>query len=82
MMSAQLLLVIGLIAAMGIPSMLQMLRKDGMRLAVDNVMTLLTDARAAVLRALKQLRIDQPEPLNAAPGRPANYKGGISHANQ
>src|SRR4051794_8035610 len=40
------------------------------------------DARAAVLRALKALRIEQPESLHAAPGRPANYKGGISHANQ
>ena len=38
--------IIGLIAAMGIPSMLQMLHKDGMRLAVENVMKLLTDARA------------------------------------
>jgi prepilin-type N-terminal cleavage/methylation domain-containing protein len=43
--------IIGLIAAMGIPSMLQMLHKDGMRLAVENVMKLLTDARAdAILK--------------------------------
>jgi len=43
--------IIGLIAAMGIPSMLQVLHKDGMRLAVENVMKLLTDARAdAILK--------------------------------
>ena len=43
--------IIGLIAAMGIPSMLQMLHKDGMRLAVEDVTTLLGKARAdAILK--------------------------------
>jgi prepilin-type N-terminal cleavage/methylation domain-containing protein len=43
--------IIGLIAAMGIPSMLQMLHKDGMRKAVEDVTTLLGDARAdAILK--------------------------------
>jgi len=38
--------IIGLIAAMGIPSMLQMWKKDGMRLAVSDVTDLLGDVRA------------------------------------
>jgi prepilin-type N-terminal cleavage/methylation domain-containing protein len=43
--------IIGLIAAMGIPSILQMLKKDGMRLAVSDVKDLLRDARAdAILK--------------------------------
>jgi prepilin-type N-terminal cleavage/methylation domain-containing protein len=41
--------IIGLIAAMGIPSMLQMLNKEGMRKAVDDVKGLLTDARAEAI---------------------------------
>jgi prepilin-type N-terminal cleavage/methylation domain-containing protein len=41
--------IIGLIAAMGIPSMLQMLNKEGMRKAVDDVTKLLTDARAEAI---------------------------------
>jgi prepilin-type N-terminal cleavage/methylation domain-containing protein len=43
--------IIGLIAAMGLPSMLQMLHKDGMRKAVSDVTDLLGDARAdAILK--------------------------------
>jgi prepilin-type N-terminal cleavage/methylation domain-containing protein len=43
--------IIGLIAAMGIPSLLQMLRKEGMRKAVSDVTDLLGDARAnAILK--------------------------------
>ena len=43
--------IIGLIAAMGIPSMIQILHKDGMRKGVEDVMKLLTDARAdAILK--------------------------------
>lgn len=38
--------IIGLVAAMGLPSMLQMLHKDGMRKAVEDVTKLLGDARA------------------------------------
>jgi prepilin-type N-terminal cleavage/methylation domain-containing protein len=41
--------IIGLIAAMGIPSMLQMLNKEGMRKAVDDVTKLLGDARAEAI---------------------------------
>jgi prepilin-type N-terminal cleavage/methylation domain-containing protein len=37
--------IIGLIAAMGIPSLLQMLQKEGMRKAVSDVTDLLKDAR-------------------------------------
>jgi len=43
--------IIGLIAAMGIPSILQMLKKDGMRQAVSDVTDLLGDVRAdAILK--------------------------------
>jgi prepilin-type N-terminal cleavage/methylation domain-containing protein len=43
--------IIGLIAAMGIPSMLQMLKKDGMRQAVSDVTDLLGNVRAdAILK--------------------------------
>ena len=38
--------IIGLVAAMGLPSMLQVLHKDGMRKAVEDVTELLGDARA------------------------------------
>jgi prepilin-type N-terminal cleavage/methylation domain-containing protein len=38
--------IIGLIAAMGIPSILQLFKKDGMRLAVSDVTDLLAAARA------------------------------------
>jgi len=41
--------IIGLVAAMGIPSMLQMLNKEGMRKAVDDVTKLLGDARAEAI---------------------------------
>jgi len=43
--------IIGLMAAMGLPSMLRMVQKDGMRKAVSDVTELLTDARAdAILK--------------------------------
>jgi prepilin-type N-terminal cleavage/methylation domain-containing protein len=41
--------IMGLIAAMGLPSMLQMLHKDGMRKAVGDVTELLGDARAQAI---------------------------------
>ena len=41
--------IIGLIAAMGIPSMIQMLRKDGMRKAVGDTTDLLGNARAQAI---------------------------------
>jgi len=43
--------IIGLIAAMGVPSLLQMVQKEGMRKAVSDVTELLGDARAdAILK--------------------------------
>ena len=45
------LAIIGLMAAMGLPSMLRMIQKDGMRKAVSDVTELLGDARAdAILK--------------------------------
>lgn len=41
--------IIGLMAAIGIPSMLQMLKKEGMRKAVSDVTELLGDARAQAI---------------------------------
>jgi len=41
--------IIGLIAAMGIPSMLQMLQKDGMRKAVSDVKDVLNTARSQAI---------------------------------
>jgi prepilin-type N-terminal cleavage/methylation domain-containing protein len=41
--------IIGLLAAMGLPSMLRMVQKDGMRLAVSEVTELLGDARAQAI---------------------------------
>jgi len=43
--------IIGLLASIGLPSMLRMIQKDGMRKAVEDVRGLLTDARAdAILK--------------------------------
>ena len=41
--------IIGLVAAMGVPSILQVLRKDGMRKAVSDVEQALGDARARAI---------------------------------
>ena len=41
--------IIGLLAAMGLPSMLRMVQKDGMRKAVSDVTELLGDVRAAAI---------------------------------
>ena len=41
--------IIGLIAAMGVPAILQALRKDGMRKAVSDVMDVCSDARARAI---------------------------------
>jgi prepilin-type N-terminal cleavage/methylation domain-containing protein len=41
--------IIGLIAAMGVPSLLPMIRKEGMRKAVGDVTDLLGDARAQAI---------------------------------
>jgi prepilin-type N-terminal cleavage/methylation domain-containing protein len=78
--------IIGLIAAMGVPGILQTLRKEGMHKAVSEVHKLLDDARAwAILRgrttevvfhpAEKRLEIaDAPAEASPAPlaGAPAN----------
>jgi prepilin-type N-terminal cleavage/methylation domain-containing protein len=41
--------IIGLIAAMGVPSILQTFRKEGMRKAVSDIMDLCSDARAQAI---------------------------------
>jgi prepilin-type N-terminal cleavage/methylation domain-containing protein len=78
--------IIGLIAAMGVPAILQTFRKEGMHKAVSEVHKLLDDARAwAILRgrttevvfhpAEKRLEIaDAPADASPAPlaGAPAN----------
>ena len=81
--------IIGLIAAMGVPAILQTLRKEGMHKAVSEVHTLLNDARAwAILRgrttevvfhpAEKRLEIaDAPLDESQTPptGAPMNNSG-------
>ena len=81
--------IIGLIAAMGVPSILQTFRKEGMRKAVNDVMDLCSDARArAILHgrttevvfhpAEKRLEIaDGPPDESPAPmtGAPRNDSG-------
>ena len=78
--------IIGLIAAMGVPSILQTFRKEGMHAAVSNVQQLLADARARAIYsgrttqvvfhpAEKRMEIaDAPADESAAPlaGMPAN----------
>jgi len=75
--------IIGLIAAMGVPAILQTFRKEGMRKAVNEVMDLCSDARArAILRgqttavvfhpAEKRLAInDAPAEESEAPATPS-----------
>ena len=41
--------IIGLIAAMGVPAILQTFRKEGMRKAVSDVMEVCSDARARAI---------------------------------
>jgi prepilin-type N-terminal cleavage/methylation domain-containing protein len=81
--------VIGLVAAMGVPSILQIFRKEGMRKAVSDVQQLLGDARARAIfserttqvvfhPAEKRLEIaDAPADASPAPlaGMPANNSG-------
>ena len=81
--------IIGLIAAMGVPAILQVLRKDGMRKAVSDVMDVCSDARArAIFRgqttevvfhpAEKRLEIaDAPGDESPTPpaGAPLNNSG-------
>src|SRR5208283_85993 len=77
--------IIGLIAAMGVPSILQTFRKEGMRKAVSDVQQLLGDARARAIfgerttevvfhPAEKRLEIaDAPtDALSPLAGMPAN----------
>ena len=78
--------IIGLIAAMGVPAIFQVLRKEGMRKAVSDVQQLLGDARARAIfserntqvvfhPAEKRLEIaDAPADASPAPlaGAPAN----------
>jgi len=81
--------IIGLLAAMGVPAILQVLRKDGMRKAVSDVMDVCSDARArAIFRgqttevvfhpAEKRLEMaDAPLGASLAPvaGAPMNNSG-------
>ena len=81
--------IIGLIAAMGVPGILQALRRDGMRKAVSDVMDVCSDARArAIFRgqttevvfhpAEKRLEIaDAPGDESPTPpaGAPLNNSG-------
>lgn len=73
--------IIGLIAAMGIPSILQMLRKEGMRKAVDDVKTLLGDARAnAILKNEKAYVAFRPADnrLDSSIGKSVTLPDGIA----
>jgi prepilin-type N-terminal cleavage/methylation domain-containing protein len=82
--------IIGLMAAMGVPAILQNLRKDGMRKAVSDVMELCSDARAqAILRGQTIEIIFQPAKKRLeiaggtanespdAPGASAGGSGGV-----
>jgi prepilin-type N-terminal cleavage/methylation domain-containing protein len=83
--------IIGLVAAMGVPSILQTLRKDGMRRAVSDVMGLCSEARAqAIFRgqptrlvfhpAEKQVEIAAATPADSAslpPGASPNPAGTV-----
>jgi prepilin-type N-terminal cleavage/methylation domain-containing protein len=78
--------IIGLIAAMGVPAILQVLRKDGMRKAVSDVKQLLGDARARAIFSERNIQVvfhpaekrleiaDAPADASPAPlgGAPAN----------
>lgn len=49
--------IIGLIAAMGVPSILQTFRKEGMRKAVSDVQQLLGDARARAIFSERNIQV-------------------------
>ena len=73
--------IIGLIAAMGIPSLLQMLRKEGMRKAVSDVTELLGAARAdAILKNQNDYVSFRPADnrLNSSIGRSVTLPDGIA----
>ena len=78
--------IIGLIAAMGVPAILQTLRKEGMRRAVTDVQQMLGDARARAIFSERNIQVvfhpaekrleiaDAPADASPAPlaGAPAN----------
>jgi len=73
--------IIGLIAAMGIPSLLQMLRKEGMRKAVSDVTELLGAARAdAILKNQNDYVSFRPADnrLNSSIGKSVALPDGIA----
>jgi prepilin-type N-terminal cleavage/methylation domain-containing protein len=73
--------IIGLIAAMGIPSMLQMLRKDGMRKAVGDVTELLGDARAEAILKNETTTVSflpADNRLNSSIGKSAALPDGVA----
>jgi prepilin-type N-terminal cleavage/methylation domain-containing protein len=73
--------IIGLIAAMGIPSILQMMRKEGMRKAVGDVTELLGDVRAdAILKNEKAYVAFRPADnrLDSSIGKSVTLPDGIA----
>ena len=73
--------IIGLIMAMGVPSLLQMLRKEGMRKAVSDVTELLGDARAeAILKGQKTYVSFRPADnrLDSSIGKSVTLADGIA----
>ena len=73
--------IIGLIAARGVPSLLQMLRKEGMRKAVSDVTELLGDARAqAILKNQNTCVSFRPadNQLNSSIGKSVKLPDGIA----
>ena len=73
--------IIGLIAAMGVPSLFQMMRKEGMRKAVSDVTDLLGDARAnAILKGQNEYVSFRPADnrLDSSIGKSVTLPDGIA----
>jgi prepilin-type N-terminal cleavage/methylation domain-containing protein len=73
--------IIGLIVAMGVPSLLQVLRKEGMRKAVGDVTELLGDARAvAILKGQNEYVSFRPADnrLNSSIGKSVALPEGVA----
>ena len=76
--------IIGLIAAMGVPSLFQVFRKEGMRRAVSDVQQLLADARARAIYSGRyaevvfhpaEKRLEISGPSGPPGGGAANHSG-------
>ena len=75
--------IIGLIAAMGVPSLFQMFRKEGMRRAVSDVQQLLADARARAIYSGRNAEVvfhpaEKRLEIAGATGSPAGTASGQS----